>query len=101
MTSYLCLQTDKEMKIIKSITIQYMGIALCVVLSISYLYFTLGGTYIDWAVYEFLIPLLPGFTWLVAVGGLLIGLLWLVGYSLYAVVPIVLPYNFLARRYDH
>ena len=39
-----------------------------------------------------------GFTAPLTVGGFLLGLLWLVGYSLYGAILLVLPYNYLVRR---
>ncbi len=42
-------------------------------------------------------PLLPGFTWPLTAGGFLLGLLWLVGYSLYGAALLVLPYNYFVR----
>jgi hypothetical protein len=51
-----------------------------------------------WTMYQAWMPLLPGFTWPLTVKGFLVGLLWLVGYSLYGAVLLVLPYNYLVRR---
>ncbi len=48
--------------------------------------------------YQVWTPLLPGFSWPVTAGGFFVGLLWLVGYSLYGALLLVVPYNYLARR---
>jgi len=42
--------------------------------------------------------LLPGFTWPLIPGGFLIGLLWLVGYSVYVAIIIAVPYNFFVQQ---
>ncbi|MDO8754081.1 MAG: hypothetical protein Q7J80_09335 [Anaerolineales bacterium] len=45
--------------------------------------------------------LLPGFAWPLTAGGFLIGLLWLIRYSLYAAALIALPYNYFVQRENH
>ena len=48
--------------------------------------------------YQVWAPLLPGFTWPLTPGGFLLGLVWLVLYSLYGAALIVWPYNLFLRR---
>lgn len=75
-----------------------VAIVLLVVLVVSYLLCTAGDLLFGWTMYQAWVPLLPGFTWPPSVGGFVIGLLWLVGYSAYLAVLLVLPYNYLVRR---
>ena len=72
--------------------------ALLVVLVVSYVLCTAAGLLFDWTMYQAWQPLLPGFTWPPTVTGFLVGLLWLVGYSVYGAALIVLPYNYVVRR---
>ncbi len=43
-------------------------------------------------------PLLPGFTWPLTLSGFVVGLLWLMGYSVYGALLLVLPYNALVEK---
>jgi len=74
------------------------AITLLIVLVVSYVLCIAAGLLFDWTMYQVWMPLLPGFTWPLTVKGFLVGLLWLVGYSLYGAVLVVLPYNYLVRR---
>lgn len=65
---------------------------------VSYVLCIAGDLLFGWTMYQIWAPLLPGFTWPVSVGGFLVGLIWLVAYSLYGAALIVLPYNFLVNR---
>lgn len=67
-------------------------------LLLSYILCILGGLLFGWTMYEVWIPLLPGFTWPITGGGFLLGLLWLVLYSLYGAAVIVLPYNYFTKQ---
>ncbi|MGB3715356.1 MAG: hypothetical protein WA996_13080 [Candidatus Promineifilaceae bacterium] len=78
-----------------------VAITIAVILAISYVLCIVGDLLFGWTMYEAWAPLLPGFTWPMTVGSFLLGLLWLVGYSLYVAALLVLPYNFLARRLAH
>ena len=80
------------------ISFRAVAITLFVGLTISYLLCILGGILFDWTMYEAWAPLLPGFTWPLTTEGFFIGLLWVVGYSLYVAALLVLPYNYLTRR---
>ncbi len=71
---------------------------LLIVLVVSYVLCLAGYLLFGWTMYEAWMPLLPGFTWPLTVKGFLVGLLWLVGYSLYGAIFTVLPYNYLVRR---
>lgn len=73
-------------------------ITILVAAAISYVLCILGDLLFGWTMYETWAPLLPGFTWPLTAGGFLIGLLWLVGYSLYGAALIVFPYNYLIRE---
>jgi len=72
-----------------------LALTLFIALAISYPLCIAGDLLFGWTMYQAWAPLLPGFSWPLTAGGFLIGLLWLVGYSLYAAALIVLPYNFL------
>jgi len=74
------------------------AITLLIVLVVSYLLCVTGDLLVGWTMYQVWMPLLPGFTWPLTVKGSLVGLLWLVGYSLYVAALVVLPYNYLVRR---
>jgi hypothetical protein len=74
------------------------AITLLIVLVVSYVLCIAGDLLFGWTMYQAWMPLLPGFTWPLTVRGFLVGLLWLVGYSLYGVALIVLPYNYIVRR---
>jgi hypothetical protein len=80
------------------INFRTLSIMFFVALATSYVLCILGGILFGWTMYEVWAPLMPGFTWPVTVGGLLIGLLWIVGYSLYGALLLVVPYNYLTRR---
>lgn len=68
-----------------------------IVLVVSYALCIAGDLLFGWTMYQAWAPLLPGFTWPLTAVGFLIGLLWILGYSLYGAALIVFPYNYLAR----
>lgn len=75
-----------------------VAITILAAAAISYILCILGDLLFGWTMYETWAPLLPGFAWPLTAGGFLIGLLWLVGYSLYGAALIVFPYNYLTRE---
>lgn len=75
-----------------------VAITLLIALVVSYVLCIAGDLLFGWTMYQAWMPLLPGFTWPLTAGGFLLGLLWLVGYSLYGAVLLVLPYNYLVQR---
>ena len=81
-------------------SLQFLPVAttLFVALTVSYLLCIAAGLLFGWTMYQVWLPLLPGFTWPLTAVGFLIGLLWMVGYSLYIAALIVFPYNYLTRR---
>lgn len=81
-----------------SFSFRAVTITLLLALAISYVLCILGDLLFGWTMYETWMPLLPGFTWPLTAGGFLIGLLWLVGYSIYGAAILVLPYNYLIRQ---
>jgi hypothetical protein len=74
------------------------ALTLLIALVVSYVLCIAVDLLFNWTMYQVWMPLLPGFTWPLSVGGFLIGLLWLVGYSVYGAAILVLPYNFFVRR---
>lgn len=64
----------------------------------SYALCIVGDLLFDWTMYQVWAPLLPGFTWPLSPAGFIIGLIWLILYSLYAAAIIVWPYNLFVRR---
>lgn len=82
----------------KRLSFRIVSLTLFFVLTTSYVLCILGDVLFGWTMYKVWAPLLPGFTWPLTTAGFLIGLLWLVGYSLYAAALLVLPYNYLMRR---
>lgn len=81
-----------------TINFRALTITLLIALSISYVLCIVGDLLLGWTMYQAWAPLLPGFTWPLTFGGFLIGLLWLIGYSLYVAALIALPYNYFVRR---
>lgn len=75
-----------------------ISITFSVALVLSYVLCIAGDLLFGWTIYETWMPLLPGFTWPLTVGGIVIGLLWLFSYGVYAAALLVLPYNYLYRR---
>lgn len=75
-----------------------VSLTIFIALLVSYLLCIISDLLFGWRMVQVWAPLLPGFTWPVSASGFLLGLIWLAGYSLYAAVVIVLPYNFLIRR---
>ncbi|HID51550.1 MAG TPA: hypothetical protein EYP41_05880 [Anaerolineae bacterium] len=75
-----------------------VAITLFIALTVSYLLCIAGDLLFGWTMYTIWAPLLPGFTWPLTASGFTIGLLWLVGYSLYIAALIVWPYNYLTRQ---
>jgi hypothetical protein len=82
----------------KLLSFRITAITFFIALTISYVLCIIGDILLGWTMYQVWAPLLPGFTWPLTNAGFLIGLLWLVGYSLYAAALLVLPYNYLMRR---
>ncbi len=66
--------------------------------TVSYLLCIAGDLLFGWTMYESWGPLLPGFEWPLTAGGFLIGLAWLIAYSLYFATVFVVPYNALITR---
>lgn len=81
-------------------TLQFRPVAVTifVLLVVSYILCIVVGLLFGWEMIQAWAPLLPGFTWPITAVGFFIGLLWLVGYSLYGAALIVFPYNYLARQ---
>ena len=75
-----------------------ISITFIVGLTLTYVLCIAGDLLFGWTMYETWMPLLPGFTWPLTVGGIVIGLLWLFSYGVYAAALLVLPYNYLYRR---
>ncbi len=71
---------------------------ILVAATITYILCILGDLLFGWTMYEAWAVLLPGFAWPLTASGFLIGLFWLVGYSLYGAAVVVLPYNYLTRQ---
>lgn len=80
------------------LNIRALSITLFIALVVSYVLCIAGDLLFGWTMYRVWAPLLPGFTWPLSTGGFLIGLLWLVGYSVYFALLVAIPYNFLLRR---
>ncbi len=70
---------------------------LLIALVTSYVLCIAGDLLFGWTMYKAWMPLLPGFTWPLTAGGFLVGLLWLVGYSVYGAALLVFPYNYFVR----
>ncbi len=81
-------------------TLSAVAIAFFIALSVSYVLCIAGGVLFGWSMYQVWMPLLPGFTWPVSAQGFLIGLMWLLFYSVYIPVLLLLPYNYFVKRYS-
>lgn len=82
----------------EAISFRALANALFIVLFISYVLCIVGDLLTGWAMHQAWAPLLPGFAWPPDLGGFLIGLLWLVFYSLYLAALIAFPYNYIVGR---
>lgn len=82
----------------KTVDFRALAITLVIALVVSYVLCIAGDLLFGWTMYQAWQPLLPGFTWPLTVGGFFIGLLWLVGYSLYIAALIAFPYNYFVQR---
>jgi hypothetical protein len=84
----------------KTLTLNFRAVtvSLFIALVVSYIICIVGDLLFGWTMYEVWAPLLPGFTWPLTLSGFSIGLLWLVGYSLYIAVLLVFPYNYFVKR---
>jgi hypothetical protein len=81
-------------------TFEYRPFAmtLFIALFVSYVSCILACVLFGWQMHEAWAPLLPGFTWPATLTGTLIGLLWIVGYSLYVAALVVFPFNYFVRK---
>ncbi len=82
----------------KTINFKAMVFGILAALIVSYILCILGDLIFGWTMYQAWMPLLPGFTWPLTAGGFLLGLLWLLAYSIYVPIVFVLPYNYIVRR---
>ncbi len=74
------------------------SVTLFIALTVSYVLCIAGDLIFGWTMYQAWMPLVPGFTWPVTASGFIIGLLWIVGYSLYLAALLVWPYNYWVSR---
>jgi len=82
----------------KALSFRMVSITLFIALLVSYILCIVGDLLFGWTMYTVWAPLIPGFTWPLSIGGFIIGLVWLVAYSLYLGALLVVPYNYLTRR---
>lgn len=75
-----------------------LAIALLILLAVSYVLCIAGDLLFGWTMYQAWMPLLPGFAWPLTASGFFLGLLWILGYSLFVAALIVLPYNYFAPK---
>ena len=92
-------ETKKENVVNSKLDLKATIYTLFMLLFVSFIVCILAGMLFGWTMYEAWIPLLPGLVWPVTLVGFLVGALWIIGYSIYFGVLIVLPYNnFLKRK---
>lgn len=72
--------------------------SLFITLVVSYIICIAGDLLFGWTMYEAWAPLLPGFTWPLTFAGFIFGLLWIVGYSVFAAIIFVFPYNYFVNQ---
>jgi uncharacterized Tic20 family protein len=82
----------------RTLNFQALTITFFIGLLVSYVLCIVGDLLFGWTMYEIWMPLIPGFTWPLTTGGFLIGLLWILAYSLYGAVLLVLPYNYFVGK---
>ena len=82
----------------KALNFKATVFGILIALIVSYILCNLGDLIFGWTMYQAWMPLLPGFTWPLTAGGFLLGLLWLLAYSIYVPIVFVLPYNYILRR---
>jgi hypothetical protein len=75
----------------ESLSFRTMATTLFVVLAVRYVLCIAAGLLFVWTMYQAWMPLLPGFSWPLTAKGFLVGLLWMVGYSLYGAALWVVP----------
>jgi hypothetical protein len=81
-----------------TVSFRALSISLLFALITSYVLCIAADLVFGWIMYQAWAPLLPGFTWPLTAGGFVIGLVWLVVYSIYFAALIALPYNYLIRQ---
>ncbi len=81
-----------------TLSFRALAITLLIALILSYVICIVGDLLFGWTMYQAWAPLLPGFAWPLTVGGFVIGLVWLVLYSLYLAALIAFPYNYIVGR---
>jgi len=81
-----------------TINVRALASALLITLVVTYVLCIAGDLLFGWTMYQAWQSFLPGFTWPLTAGGFLIGLLWLIGYSLYVAALIAFPYNYVVGR---
>lgn len=74
--------------------------ATIVLFIVSYLLCVGSDLLFGWTMYQSWMPLYPGFTWPLTAIGFLIGLLWVVVYSVYVPMLFILPYNYFVERFN-
>lgn len=79
------------------ISFRALALTLFIGLLVTYVLCIVADLLTGWMMHQAWAPLLPGFTWPLSLGGLLIGLLWLVFYSVYGAALIAFPYNYFAK----
>lgn len=77
---------------------QAFALTLFIAGLVSYILCIAGDSLLNWTMYRIWMPLMPGFTWPLTPSGFLIGLIWLIAYSLYVAALIVFPYNLFTQR---
>ena len=82
-----------------SLRFRPIAITIFIGLTVSYLLCIALAQLFSWQMVTVWASLLPGFTWPLTAVSFLIGLLWLVAYSLYIAALIVFPYNYLTRQH--
>ncbi len=80
--------------------LDFRAVALTILIAgwVSYILCIAGDLIFGWTMYEVWAPLLPGFSWPLTPAGFLVGMIWLLAYSLYGAALIVWPYNLFVRR---
>ncbi len=80
------------------INFRALAITLAIALIVSYLVCIVVQLVSSWRMDQAWAPLLPGFTWPLTLAGFLIGLVWLVVYSVWFAALIAFPYNYFSSR---
>ena len=75
-----------------------VAMTLFTAFTVSYVLCIAAGALFGWTMVTVWSPLMPGFTWPLTFIGFLVGVIWLIVYSLYGAAIFVFPYSYFATK---